>query len=404
MNNLLALNMIVARNESRLVKRCLDTIPKGLFNQIVIVNTSDDTRIDDVVKEYGGTCIHFQWSTKRHPHGDFAGARNCALDNTKTKYVMWLDTDDIFLPVHASRLMKFKEFLLINCKLDSVLMEYVIVSDLHGNPVTSFMRERVFRVDERFRWINPVHEQLTIDIRTNQYVCVEGIAVTHAPIKPVAVGADRNIRILKHELTQGVVRKDEYLFFLARDLLSTQCTDRAFELLEEAVRRLTMPMESAYVLCVEAAMFLMFGRQVIESELEQIKRLNLEHAERFLRIALSFSDRYAEPYVLLGDIYMLQELDKNAENMYRQALTKKLLAGSTQTLTFYERTPCDRLASLNAKKHDLEKALWYARRVSDCYKNQDRRAIQKRIEIMVMLENEIEQQLQIIEGGINEQA
>lgn len=391
---LIGLNMIVARNEARLVKRCLDTIPRDFFDEIVIVNTSDDLRIDEVVKEFDGICPHFQWVSERYPYGNFAGARNVALDNSTAKYVMWLDSDDVFLPVHASRLMKFKDFLKMNTDLDAILKEYVIVSDLHGNPITSFMRERVFRRDDRFRWINPVHEQLTIDIRTNRYVCVEGITVTHAPVKPIAVGADRNIKILNHELKQGVIRKDEYLFFLARDMLSTQDTEKALELIEEAIRRLTMPMESAYVLCVEAAMFCMFGRQVIESELDQINRLNLEQAERFLRLAISFSDRYAEPFVLLGDVYMLQERNKNAENMYRQALTKKLLAGSTQTLTFYEQIPCDRLSALNVNKKDLEKALWYARRVSECYRNQNQRILQKRLEILVMLENEIEQQLQ----------
>ena len=117
-----------------------------------------------------------------------------------------------------------------NAHIETYLMEYVIVSDIEGNPVSSFMRDRIFKRLPKYRWINPVHEQLTVDLSTSIYANIEGLQVTHVPEKPIQLSADRNVTILRHELEKAKFRRDDFMFFLARDLLLTHNKEEAFKL------------------------------------------------------------------------------------------------------------------------------------------------------------------------------
>ena len=152
----LALNMITGPGEAAALDRCLSSLKIGqddcIFNEVVVCVTSHDEEVKKVAQSYGAKTPYFQWSTDDHPHGHFADARNTALDNTESEYVMWIDTDDIILEKHQKafhQLLKVLEN--TEYKWAEVFFApYCVFRDKVGRPLTVFMRERIFKRDIGF--------------------------------------------------------------------------------------------------------------------------------------------------------------------------------------------------------------------------------------------------------------
>ncbi len=78
-----SLTMIV-RDEAHHLPACLDSV-KGLFDEIVIVDTGSKDDTPDIARSFGARVFDFVWV------GDFGAARNAALARAKGDYAFWLD-------------------------------------------------------------------------------------------------------------------------------------------------------------------------------------------------------------------------------------------------------------------------------------------------------------------------
>ena len=85
-----ALTMIV-RDEETNLPRCLASV-RGVFDEIVVVDTGSVDRTREVAREYGAKVFEFAWID------DFAAARNAALEHATGDYAFWLDADDVIEP------------------------------------------------------------------------------------------------------------------------------------------------------------------------------------------------------------------------------------------------------------------------------------------------------------------
>ena len=162
----LALNIICGPGRARILERCLSTFnAKNLFDEIVIVNTSLDESVNEVARKFTDKVFFFQWESEKHPFGDFGGARNFAASKTESDKIWWLDTDDACLDQYKDKLVRainlIKDDKYMNIKIWN--MPYAVVLDTNGNPLSWFMRERVF--DRRaIHWKRSVHEIMFPDI------------------------------------------------------------------------------------------------------------------------------------------------------------------------------------------------------------------------------------------------
>lgn len=86
----ISLTMIV-KNEEHYLPECLESV-KGLFDEIVIVDTGSTDRTREIIAQYGAKLGEFAWIDS------FSQARNAALDLATGDWVFWLDADDRILP------------------------------------------------------------------------------------------------------------------------------------------------------------------------------------------------------------------------------------------------------------------------------------------------------------------
>jgi glycosyltransferase involved in cell wall biosynthesis/Flp pilus assembly protein TadD len=90
------LNMIVKNEEDHLGK-CLESV-RGLFDEIIIVDTGSTDRTKEIAREFGAKVFDFVWID------DFAAARNEALSHATGDYAFWLDADDVVEPAEREKL------------------------------------------------------------------------------------------------------------------------------------------------------------------------------------------------------------------------------------------------------------------------------------------------------------
>ncbi len=78
---------IIAKNGADTLRGCLESV-QGLVSHSVVVDTGSTDATASIAKECGARVIHFPW------RGDFASARNTALDAIGTDWVLVLDADE----------------------------------------------------------------------------------------------------------------------------------------------------------------------------------------------------------------------------------------------------------------------------------------------------------------------
>ena len=91
-----SLTMIVRNEEDQLAK-CLGSV-RGLFEEIIIVDTGSTDRTKEIAREFGAKVFDFVWID------DFAAARNEALSHATGDYAFWLDADDVVEPAEREKL------------------------------------------------------------------------------------------------------------------------------------------------------------------------------------------------------------------------------------------------------------------------------------------------------------
>jgi tetratricopeptide (TPR) repeat protein len=139
---MLSLSMIV-RNEAERLERCLASVA-GFVDEMVVVDTGSDDGTAAIAASCGASVHHLAWP------GDFAPARNHALDLVRGDWVLVLDADEWLRPEARSplrALMEQPQALLIN-----LLRQEVGAAQ---SPFSSV--SRLFRRHTAIRWSRRYH-------------------------------------------------------------------------------------------------------------------------------------------------------------------------------------------------------------------------------------------------------
>ncbi|MDP7327493.1 MAG: glycosyltransferase [Prochlorococcaceae cyanobacterium ETNP7_MAG_30] len=147
---MLSLSMIVRNEESRLGS-CLASV-KGFVDEIVVLDTGSTDSTVAVAKAAGAQVEQLPWP------GDFAPARNAALNLIKGDWVLVLDADEQLraevIP-DLIELMAQQDVLVVNLlrfEQGATMAPYSSVS-------------RLFRRHQRIRWSRPYHSMIDDSVR-----------------------------------------------------------------------------------------------------------------------------------------------------------------------------------------------------------------------------------------------
>ena len=92
---------MIVKNEELVLERCLNSV-KNLVDEIIIVDTGSIDNTKDIAKRFTKNVLDYEWVH------DFSKARNFAFSKATSKYILWLDADDIVPQKTIKELIKIK--------------------------------------------------------------------------------------------------------------------------------------------------------------------------------------------------------------------------------------------------------------------------------------------------------
>ncbi|MBX9840981.1 MAG: glycosyltransferase [Xanthobacteraceae bacterium] len=194
---------MIVRDEEAYLDDCLRSIVDEV-DEIVIVDTGSRDRTCDIARRYGARLFSFPWT------GDFAAARNHALDQASGDWILYIDADERLVVPTAGALRA------------AVAQPDVVALAVRFQPRANFTpyREiRIFRRDPRIRFRGVIHETMRPDLHT--VLQTDGMALAVADVGITHVGYDgemigkyrRNLPLL-----EAAVKKTPDRVFLWTDM------------------------------------------------------------------------------------------------------------------------------------------------------------------------------------------
>jgi len=195
---------LIVKNEEDVLGRCLESA-KYFADEIIIVDTGSTDKTKEIAKQFTDKIYDFEWIN------DFSAARNFAFSKATKDYQMWLDADDVVPKKSANEINGLKKTL--NADIEIVTMKYVLSFDENGNSTYYSTRERLFKRNKNYQWIEPVHECIPL-IGSIQYTDIE---IWHKKMKFEELST-RNIDIYKALEDSGKEFSARQLYYYGREL------------------------------------------------------------------------------------------------------------------------------------------------------------------------------------------
>lgn len=181
---------LIVRDEERFLEGCLRSIA-GLVDEVVVVDTGSVDRTPEIARDLGARLGGFPWN------GDFAAARNHALDLARGSWILYIDADERVTAGTRADL----DPLLDDPRLAALTVRF--------RPVTGFTRYREYRLfrnrpDLRFAGvIHETHVPALFDLCARESM---GIADSRVTIDHLGYDGDishkhgRNLPLLRARL------------------------------------------------------------------------------------------------------------------------------------------------------------------------------------------------------------
>lgn len=206
---------MIVKDEEEVLSRCLDCF-KNIVDEIIIVDTGSIDKTKEIAKKYTDKIYNFEWVD------DFAKARNYSFSKASKEYILWMDADEVIDEENQKKLIYLKKNL--SNKYDLVTMETLMGLDDKGNPTLKFKRNRLVKASKEFKWYGFIHE----------YISVYG-EVFHSDIgileKKIKNSGDRNLRIYKRKIEEGVNFDSRDLNYYGKELFYNGLYDESVEIL-----------------------------------------------------------------------------------------------------------------------------------------------------------------------------
>lgn len=181
---------MIVKNESQLLKRCLESIC-SVADEIIVVDTGSTDSTVEEARKFTSRIFQVEW------RNDFAWARNISIENATCEWILWLDADDIVpretLPI-LDRLKK---------GTPDKVFGFIVRNQRPNNTGTEFVQARMFpnRADIYFE--RKIHEQMmpsALKLGMKMEKC-EAVVEHHGYADPSTLKekASRNVKLLLEE-------------------------------------------------------------------------------------------------------------------------------------------------------------------------------------------------------------
>lgn len=220
LNKKICLNMIV-KNESKVIKRCLDSV-MPLIDYWVIVDTGSDDGTQKIIKNH---LKGIPGELHERPWKNFAHNRNEALKlaqaHTETDYILFMDADDI---------------LQIENDVHSLDLTKDLYNMWRGTNKFTYTKPQIVKANLPWKWIGVTHEYLGCD----QYYQEEILEkIRYITISDGASSQDSRKFYKNIELLEAGLKEEpgnhRYVFYLAESYRDAGERGKALEWYQKAV-------------------------------------------------------------------------------------------------------------------------------------------------------------------------
>ena len=181
--------VLIAKNETSVIARCLDSA-RSIANEMIVVDTGSSDETVAIAQRCGARVINFPWCD------DFSAARNVGLEAARGRWIHVLDADE-YLPKASLTALQA----LIDGPPDCA---YHLLNKSSSDGGKTGMVGKIVRLfpnrpEIRFEW--PVHEQVVTSLnRTGVPIHDTLIEIIHTGYSSPEINAakqERNLRILE---------------------------------------------------------------------------------------------------------------------------------------------------------------------------------------------------------------
>jgi len=289
---------MIVRNEEKRLADCLNSA-KDAVEEIVIVDTGSTDRTVEIAKASGARVVPYPWND------DFSAARNFALEQVNSDWVLQLDADEA---LEADDLPQIREFI----QRDDLDAVFVAIHNYERGPegqrrTVVHAYPRLFRCRPGIRYQGIIHEFLT-DLNATAF---SGIRIYHygydCSEEELKVQRQRNeaicLRHLERDPTNAIA-----CFNLAGVYLCEARIDEAREYLEKA-SGLIDPQDRKLRHFYLMTLHYLAGICGAKGEMDL--------AIRYCQQALQAETDYLDPLFMLGEFHFRMGKEQEAEAAFQ---------------------------------------------------------------------------------------
>ncbi len=195
---------MIVKDEEKVLRRCLDSL-KGLYDELIIVDTGSRDKTKEIAKEYTDKIYDFEWVN------DFSKARNFSFDKASMDYIYMPDADEVLDEENRQKFITLKQVL--DTQIEIVEMRYV--NQLSNGTVYNYdkeLRPKLFKRQRSFTFIEPVHEIVRLD----PVVFESDIDICHMP---QTLHTGRDIKIFEKAVKENGLLSKRLTGMYAKELL-----------------------------------------------------------------------------------------------------------------------------------------------------------------------------------------
>jgi glycosyltransferase involved in cell wall biosynthesis len=179
---------LIVRNEEIHLDNCLKSF-QGIWKELLIVDTGSTDKTKEIAQKYNARILDFEWIN------DFSAARNFALANIKTDWIMMVDADDIIEEEDKNLLLE--KMLDTIPQYDLTYLEYIYSGTKEKRLKVHFF-PRIWKNHLGLKYERDIHE--TIFPPPGTKIIELNIPIIHNKQVSHKQSIERNLTLLKKNL------------------------------------------------------------------------------------------------------------------------------------------------------------------------------------------------------------
>ena len=336
---------VITKNEEKNLVACLESV-KSIVSEIIVVDTGSTDRTVEIAESYGAKVFYFKWID------DFAAARNFAIEQVTSDWIIFLDADEYF----SSDSVQYVPLVIQEAeqkKLDMVICMMSNVEKTTGKITSSNLHVRIFKNHPQIRYVGAIHERIVrldnpakyLDAQNDLTIIHTGYSMDTVQLKEKG---KRNLELLFKELEKRPESFD-VLFYISESYLLDKQFDRALDFALRAQNYSNSELKGIY-------------EKNHANIIQCLIHLSKPHSVIYhsIKKALEKHPKHPDFHLYLGDYYKLENRYFDAINAYEQGL--KLLDQSpvVQSGVYATVTQVmDTIGQLYAKRGDWNQSVKY---------------------------------------------